>query len=179
MLALLKKLTPEERHKAGELVSNHITAWLSRLSPPPLKIAYFISMADEISTNAIDLRLQELHINRAVPIIDKPNQLRFVAIPHHMTMAQFSDMPHHIIDAHNLDVILVPGLAFDKQGHRLGRGQGYYDKALAKLMAGDKRALFVGLSMDEQIQSSIPHEKHDVAMDYLCTPRLGIIKTTR
>jgi len=68
-----------------------------------------------------------------------------------------------------IDVILVPGLAFDRSGGRLGRGKGYYDKYLA-----GASGLKVGVCFDEQIVGTIPHEAHDRAMDAVVTPS-GII----
>jgi 5-formyltetrahydrofolate cyclo-ligase len=64
-----------------------------------------------------------------------------------------------------LDLILVPGLAFDLAGHRLGRGRGYYDLLLAGL-----RAVKCGLAFDEQVQPEIPVETHDVLLDCILTP---------
>jgi 5-formyltetrahydrofolate cyclo-ligase len=64
-----------------------------------------------------------------------------------------------------LDVVLVPGVAFDGQGRRLGRGKGYYDRLL-KLVSGVK----CGVGFDEQLVSAIPTEPHDVDLNYILTP---------
>jgi 5-formyltetrahydrofolate cyclo-ligase len=64
-----------------------------------------------------------------------------------------------------LDLILVPGVAFDLQGRRLGRGKGYYDQLLAALL-GTK----CGVAFDEQIVSEIPVEPHDAPLDCILTP---------
>jgi 5-formyltetrahydrofolate cyclo-ligase len=64
-----------------------------------------------------------------------------------------------------LDLILVPGVAFDKRGHRLGRGKGYYDKLLA--VTRGKRC---GVAFDQQIAEEIPLEAHDAKMDFILTP---------
>jgi 5-formyltetrahydrofolate cyclo-ligase len=65
----------------------------------------------------------------------------------------------------SLDLILVPGLAFDAAGRRLGRGGGYYDSALR--VRG--RALRVGLAFDCQIAAEIPVEPHDARVDLVAT----------
>jgi 5-formyltetrahydrofolate cyclo-ligase len=65
----------------------------------------------------------------------------------------------------DLDLVLVPGLAFDAQGHRLGRGKGFYDRML-KDFKGKK----VGIAFDEQIVDAVPAEKNDVKMDFVLTP---------
>jgi 5-formyltetrahydrofolate cyclo-ligase len=64
-----------------------------------------------------------------------------------------------------LDLALVPGLAFDPGGRRLGRGKGFYDRLLAEV-AGVK----CGVGMDEQLQERLPAETHDIAMNFIVTP---------
>ena len=60
----------------------------------------------------------------------------------------------------NIDVIFVPGVAFDKENNRLGRGKAYYDKLLKT-----SRAQKVGLCFDFQFFDSIPVDEHDMKMD--------------
>lgn len=66
---------------------------------------------------------------------------------------------------------LVPGLAFDLTGTRLGRGLGYYDRALATATKAEK----IGVCFGEQIFSQVPHESHDLRLQTLVTDR-GILK---
>lgn len=63
------------------------------------------------------------------------------------------------------DLILVPGRAFDRQGGRLGRGKGYYDRFL-----GSTTGYRIGVCFDYQIVDEIPREAHDVKMDAVVTP---------
>ncbi|MDD5450140.1 MAG: 5-formyltetrahydrofolate cyclo-ligase [Candidatus Omnitrophica bacterium] len=64
----------------------------------------------------------------------------------------------------NIDLVLVPGLSFDIEGNRLGRGKGYYDRFLKKL---PKNALTIGLCFDFQIQKSVPTLPHDIPVRML------------
>jgi 5-formyltetrahydrofolate cyclo-ligase len=64
-----------------------------------------------------------------------------------------------------LDLVLTPGVAFDLAGHRLGRGQGFYDRLLAQA-SGIK----CGVAYDEQIVRQIPAEPHDVHVNCILTP---------
>lgn len=66
-------------------------------------------------------------------------------------------------DDASIDLALVPGLAFDGEGHRLGRGKGYYDRLFARPSLRDVRK--VGLCFDFQYLETIPHEAHDRPMD--------------
>jgi len=64
-----------------------------------------------------------------------------------------------------LDLILVPGLAFDLRGRRLGRGKGYYDQLLRALSGAT-----CGVAFDQQILGEIPEEPHDVRVNSVLTP---------
>lgn len=65
----------------------------------------------------------------------------------------------------SLDLALAPGLGFDLDGRRLGRGRGFYDRLLAQI-AGAK----CGVAFDQQIVGEIPAEGHDVHMNFILTP---------
>ena len=62
----------------------------------------------------------------------------------------------------SIDLVIVPGLAFDRQGNRLGRGAGYYDKFLAKLPKETPR---IGLAFDFQVLKDLPTLSHDISVD--------------
>lgn len=66
-----------------------------------------------------------------------------------------------------IDAVIVPGVAFDERGMRLGYGGGYYDRLLPQLRPDCPR---IGLAFDEQILAQIPAEEHDVAVDLIVTP---------
>lgn len=65
------------------------------------------------------------------------------------------------------DLILVPGMAFNAQGERIGKGGGYYDRYLAKT----PESVFVGLGFSLQmLAGTIPQHPHDVRMNYIVSP---------
>ncbi|MCX7714574.1 MAG: 5-formyltetrahydrofolate cyclo-ligase [Clostridia bacterium] len=67
-------------------------------------------------------------------------------------------------DVQNVDLILVPGLAFDEKGGRIGYGKGFYDRFLTKT-----KAVFVALCYDFQVIEKVAAEAHDVFMDFILT----------
>jgi 5-formyltetrahydrofolate cyclo-ligase len=69
------------------------------------------------------------------------------------------------IPPNRLDLILAPGIAFDLNGYRLGRGKGFYDRLLAGY-----HGLTCGVAYDRQIVDGIPFESHDVRLNCLLTP---------
>lgn len=70
--------------------------------------------------------------------------------------------------------ILLPGLAFDRMGNRLGRGKGYYDRFLSKPQHRD--LLKIGVGWEFQLIEDSPSESHDISTDWFCYER-GIIRT--
>lgn len=64
-----------------------------------------------------------------------------------------------------LDLVLVPGVAFALDGSRLGRGKGFYDRLLASV-----RGTTCGVAHDEQIVAAVPVEPHDVRLNHILTP---------
>jgi 5-formyltetrahydrofolate cyclo-ligase len=67
------------------------------------------------------------------------------------------------------DVMLVPLAAFDRIGHRIGYGAGYYDRAISLLHAKGRRPRLIGVAFDCQEVDIIPAEDHDVAVDAILT----------
>jgi 5-formyltetrahydrofolate cyclo-ligase len=67
------------------------------------------------------------------------------------------------------DVVLVPLLAFDRRGGRLGYGKGYYDRTLARLRSGPRPPVAIGLAFAEQEVEDVPTGPDDVALDAVIT----------
>lgn len=76
-----------------------------------------------------------------------------------------------IVLSGDVDLFLVPGLAFDHSGNRLGMGGGFFDRLLSTAPPG---ANIVGLAYDFQILSALPRETHDIPMTHVVGPSLGV-----
>ena len=70
-----------------------------------------------------------------------------------------------LCDVSEVSLAVVPGLAFDPSGRRLGRGKGYYDRLLPKLDCPR-----IGVCFDSHLLDEVPVEAHDVLMDLVITP---------
>lgn len=79
---------------------------------------------------------------------------------------------NNIADRDTLDIIFVPGVAFDRNGYRIGYGAGYYDRFLAGY-----KGIKAGICYEMQIVEDAFHDAYDASMDYLITEE-GIIKIT-
>ncbi len=78
-----------------------------------------------------------------------------------------------VIPVEELDLFLVPGIAFDRSGNRLGMGGGYFDRLLARASSS---ATFTGLAYDFQIVTHLPSEDHDIPVHNVVTPGLSQVE---
>jgi 5-formyltetrahydrofolate cyclo-ligase len=76
-------------------------------------------------------------------------------------------------------LIIVPGVAFDRRGNRLGRGQGYYDRLLKELKSKPQGPKTIGVGFDHQLVDVVPIESHDEPVDMLCMPSYGLFLSDR
>jgi 5-formyltetrahydrofolate cyclo-ligase len=71
------------------------------------------------------------------------------------------------------NVVLVPALAVDRTGVRLGRGRGFYDRTLVHR---DPQARLIAVVRDQELLDELPQEPHDVPMTHALTPRRGLVE---
>jgi 5-formyltetrahydrofolate cyclo-ligase len=79
----------------------------------------------------------------------------------------FREPPAEAEVATEIDLIVVPGLAFDPSGYRIGYGAGLYDRALPAF----PRSITVGIAFDFQVVMELPHQPHDVAVSLVVTDK--------
>lgn len=168
---ILKDLPNTEFVRAGRLITSHVAKWLGDNSSyiKHHQVALFHDMRDEVSTEDLRTMLVEASIRTCYPDSKAKGLLHFYL----REDGQSTEIP---ID--NLDMIFVPGRAFDLSGRRLGRGHGCYDRTLSLLKDKSPTPLFIGLALDSQIFDNVPTEPHDVLMHFVCTPFLGMLKTS-
>ena len=87
-------------------------------------------------------------------------------IPNRWKILEPDPSKHRLIDISSLSGIIVPGIAFDLAGYRLGRGLGYYDRALNSFM-GKK----IGVAFSWQVTETLPREPFDIPMDIIVTEK--------
>lgn len=169
MLDRRQRLTASEQRHAEQKVAYHLPDILPQ--EPVQNIGLYWSFQGELPTHEIfnglkkpgrtlylprfNTQLKELEMVK----VDEENQLILGALGFKEPEA---NLP--AVSVTQLDVILVPGVAFDNDGVRLGRGKGLYDKLLERF-SGYK----TGLAYDFQIMEKIPSEPWDVSMDSIVT----------
>jgi 5-formyltetrahydrofolate cyclo-ligase len=134
-----------------------------------------IEKFNEIDTHLIFHRVWFEHANveTVVPRInfktDELDSLMFTPVTELVRNAWMIHEPTHdeLVDCAKLDLVLVPLLAFDRRGDRVGYGKGYYDKLLKKCRPD---CLKVGLSHFPPIDGIEDSNENDVSLDYCLTP---------
>ncbi len=125
----------------------------------------------EERSDRIRIALESIPEVRAAHIV-----MAYTAIPGEPDLAKFVTgcwargqvvvMPEDEPSPGTVDVVVVPGLAFTADGHRLGQGGGWYDRFLADV---DHRCVTIGVCFAEPVVSELPRESHDVILDRLVT----------
>ena len=132
----------------------------------------YMSTAEEIDPAPALRTLVDLGVTVAYPRIAGPGALTLhvVRSDRDMEIGRFgirqptNSSPE--IDPAEVDLTIVPGVAFDPSGHRIGYGGGYYDR----LLPWTPSAVRVGYAFESQLLGEVPNDEHDVAMDVIVTP---------
>ena len=133
-------------------------------------VLMYYSLPDEVDTRmAVDaLILSNKRVLLPRVTGEGTMELRMYAGPSSITAGAFGIMEPTgdvFSDYDAIDVAVVPGMAFDSEGGRLGRGKGYYDRLLPKLCNAWK----IGICFPFQLVDGLPVDKHDVRMDDVVT----------
>ena len=171
--ALALRKAAFERH--GSEAGRRLAArGLDFLSPKPgITVSGFAAIRDEIDPSALLDWLHREGFKLALPVMEgrgKPLLMRAWAPGDEMSTVQWGIREPLASKAEVYPgVLLVPLLAFDRRGSRLGYGGGFYDRTLQKLRAR-AAVTAVGISYDELEVDAVPHESYDQRLDWVLTP---------
>jgi|SRR3989344_5813752 len=155
-----------------ELAGNTITrAFIeAKLLTDIRNILCYIATGNEVETKLLIDNLQSLDKNVYVPAFDYDRKVyvfaRFNGWGNLVLGPYGVKQPADSGEIESIDLAILPGVAFDTKGYRLGYGKGVYDR----LLAGSP-ALRVGFAYDFQIVDRLPAEKHDLKMDFIITEK--------
>jgi len=165
-------LTEEEKRLAAESVFSR----LERTAPFLMSthILLYHSLPDELSTHAF---LEKWGTTKRF-YLPRVNGVNLDILPYEQSRLELGSFHieeptgDDVIDPAILELIVTPGVAFDRKGGRLGRGKGYYDRLLATT-----KATKIGVAYHFQLIEDIPLEEHDVPVDMVITDQ-GTFVTT-
>jgi len=163
-------VTPEERERAAGIV---VDIWrYAPLAEPPSTVSAFWPMRDEFDVRPLLMHLFAAGHELALPIVTarrEPLVFRAWRPSDPLEAGPFGTLqPHRQRAEVEPDVLIVPLLAVDRDGYRLGYGGGYYDRTLAALRA--RRAVqAIGIAFEAQRLDEIPRSPRDERLDWLLT----------
>lgn len=167
MLKKRKELAEEERKFLSERVMQKL------LGLPEFrkakKIGFYLAKDDEVQTLAMIKHCWVEGKEVLVPVVEGEG-MKFVKYsPVHQTKNGSYNIPEPEKKeyATGKDLVVVPGVVFDRKGNRIGRGRAYYDKYLK----GKRKVLKVGVAFSFQVVDSLPKEGHDVPVDIIVTEK--------
>lgn len=136
------------------------------------KILIYHSLPDELDTH----KFLDKWKNHKQFFLPRVNGVNLDILPYDETRLEIGSF--HIeeptgdntVPVTDIEVVIVPGVAFDRKGHRLGRGKGFYDRLLE-----DSSATKIGIGYEFQLVDEIPTEAHDIKMDIVITEHSTII----
>jgi 5-formyltetrahydrofolate cyclo-ligase len=146
------------------------------------RLLVYVSTGNEVDTRGLIRQLLAMGRRVCVPAFDA-TAARYIAselrdFDADLAPGKFNILepkPEAVRPVNTADwpALLVPGLAFDTQGNRLGRGRGYFDRLLR-----DARGVRLALAYDFQIVTEVPAEAHDARMDFIVTEN-RVVNCTR
>lgn len=166
ILLKLKTQKKEDRDRKSRLIKEKLFRTL--VFKKAKVVMFFISFGGEVNTEDMIKEARRLGKIVAAPVCRKKRIIRPSIFPEkakliHGLYEIYEPAIKRFVKLEDLDLVVVPGVAFDKQGNRLGRGRGYYDCFLHKLKAYN--AASIGLAFDFQILPSIPTTCLDKEVD--------------
>ncbi len=176
VLAARARRSTEERTRAAEAIALHAA------SLPPLvrarRVAAYLSMSTEPGTGPLLRWCVERGVEVLVPVSSPDRTMAWVRWHPGRVEVGALGVPEPVGEPHpeglgGCEVAVVPALAIDHVGHRLGRGAGYYDRALA-----DFTGLVCALVFDEELVPAVPHLPHDRSVDLVIAPG-GVFRPER
>ena len=169
---LRKQIKETKKSQPAHVLAAHSTTLLEQLEQHPCFIAsqtilLYYSLGDEVQTHAF---VEKWHTTKKVllpVVVGDELELR-----HYTGKACLREGAFHIeeptgeafTEFHQIELAIIPGVSFDRQGNRLGRGKGYYDKLLPKLSSYN-----IGICYQFQTREEIPSEPFDRKMDEVWT----------
>lgn len=157
-------LSEQERRQAAEAAFSMLEKSVAFMMAD--KILMYHSLPDELST--IDF-IDKWHTRKHF-FLPRVNGVNLDVLPYDRTRLQYGSFHieeptgDDIEDIDNIELIIVPGIAYDNRGNRVGRGKGYYDRLLSRT-----KATKIGIGYDFQLVDEIDSEPHDITMDIVIT----------
>lgn len=162
------KFTKQELARMSSCVISGLEAHANFIEAK--NIFVYNSMPDEVSTTEFIQRWSEKK-NIFLPVVLEDDLvLRKYTSESSLELSDYGILEPQgadFTDYKSIDLVVVPGVAFDRQKHRLGRGKGYYDRILPQM----PQAVKIAICFEFQIVDQIPVWENDIDMDYIISEK--------
>lgn len=168
--AMRRMLSEEERQSAAEDVFARLEQTAAFLLADT--VLMYHSLPDELSTRGFLKKWG----GRKRFFLPRVNGVNLDILPYDESRLELGSF--HIeeptgndtVDPSEIELMIIPAVAYDRRGNRLGRGKGFYDRLL-----GEVKATKIGVGYEFQLVDEIPVEEHDVPMDMVITQSATIV----
>lgn len=167
MLEKRKAMKDSEVFECSEKIQDFLMG--HQIFSGSISVLAYLAFKNEVLVSKVIEKCREQKKEIAIPGFSDERKL--VALKHHGDFIEgpygirqplFS--PQKVVPVSEIKLVIVPGVAFDMKGNRLGWGKGYYDRLLES-----SKAIKVGFAYEFQVVNELPTDTHDVKMDYIIT----------
>jgi 5-formyltetrahydrofolate cyclo-ligase len=176
LVAARAQMPADDRAAAGRLIRDHVLS-LPQVAAAGTIAAYY-SVGTEPATRSLVYALWKRGSYVVLPITAPDGDLDWASyegpdslVPGPRGLLQPAEPPRGPGTVCRADVVLVPAVAVDRSGNRLGRGGGYYDRALARV---GEQVPVIALIYDTELLDAVPVEPHDQAVRAIARPGHGV-----
>jgi len=177
-----KKILSLKDGLSTKIIKNHSTAIFDQLNKTEFyteahNVMLYVSFGSEVMTKPIidDLlsRGKRVFIPVTVPktkalIVSELKSYEDDLVVGHFGVMEPKEEALRPVEPSILDLVIVPGVAFDRNGYRIGYGGGYYDRFIPRL---PQKTTTVSLAFDMQLIEKIPTSEYDMAVEYIITEK--------
>jgi 5-formyltetrahydrofolate cyclo-ligase len=161
-------LSTEDRARRSEAVARNVLA-LPAVADATTVMA-FSSFGSEVDTRPLIEGLAHRQVRLVLPRVEGRSMVAVVYRPgdpvREASFGAFEPAGGEVVGPETIDVVVSPGLAFDRRGYRLGYGGGFYDRFLRRLR---QDAVTIGVAFSVQLVDEVPHGRGDHPVDVVVT----------
>jgi 5-formyltetrahydrofolate cyclo-ligase len=165
ILLALKNQKEEDRNRKSRVIQRKLLR--NKVFKKAKTVMFYVAFGGEVNTEDMIREAKKIGKLICVPVCRKDKTImQPAALDDYCELKKgpygvLEPISKALLDPQDLDLVIVPGLAFDKKGNRLGRGKGCYDRFLSTLSGNTPS---IGLAFDFQILPLIPTTNHDVSV---------------
>lgn len=143
-----------------------------------IRIGCYLPMQNEVDLSSFIQQVWQMKKQSCLPVLNSLNEMDFYIytpatelIKNKYGIDEPNRLTHQKINPEHLDLLLIPLVAFDAQGNRLGQGAGFYDRYLAHYQKTEKKPTTIGIGYELQKIDHLPIDKWDIPLDFIVSEK--------